>query len=571
MLVGWDVPVEMDDGLVLRADVFRPMGDGQHPVLLSYGPYGKDVHFADHAPGPWESLAANYPDSRRDSSHAYQCWELPDPERWVPDGYVCVRVDSRGAGRSPGFLDPWSERETRDLYDCIEWAGTQGWSNGRVGLNGVSYYSMNQWQVAALNPPHLAAMCAWEGASDIYRELFYHGGILSTFAHHWYTRLVAGRQHGLGVRGPRSRVTGALATGPASLTPEALAANRSDFLSDAASHPLFDEYWRSRVPDLAKIEVPLLAAGNWGGQGLHLRGGVEGYMKAGSTHKWLEIHGAQHWAHFYTDYGVALQKRFFGHFLKGEDTGWDSQPPVVLQVRHPGERFEERSEQEWPPARTEMTRRYLHPSGDLVTEAPEDEQTVTYEALGEGITFLTPPLKQQLEITGHPRAKIWLSSDTNDADVFLILRVFAADMSEVTFIGSNDPHTPIAHGWLRASHRTIDADGYPHRPHHPHSDRAFLEPGDVYELDVEIWPTSIVVPAGYRIGLSLRGRDYVSPRASPQPVPLPGTGTSQGFEGVGPFRHIAPENRSDRAFHGEHTIHWSRTRASFIDLPVIPR
>jgi len=122
----------------------------------------------------------------------------------VPDGYACVRVDSRGAGCSPGNLDVWSERETQDLYLCIEWAGTQHWSNGKVGINGISYYAMNQWTVGALRPPHLSAMCIWEGSSDYYRELCRHGGILSDFLNSWHPRQVASVQHGVGTRGARS-------------------------------------------------------------------------------------------------------------------------------------------------------------------------------------------------------------------------------------------------------------------------------------------------------------------------------------------------------------------------------
>ena len=101
------------------------------------------------------------------STNKYQNWEVVDPEKWVPDGYVCVRVDSRGTGRSPGHVDHFSPRETRDFYDCIEWAGAQPWSSGKVGLNGISYYGINQWQVASLQPPHLAAMCIWEGCGRL--------------------------------------------------------------------------------------------------------------------------------------------------------------------------------------------------------------------------------------------------------------------------------------------------------------------------------------------------------------------------------------------------------------------
>jgi uncharacterized protein len=157
MTIEWDAPIEADDGTVLRADVFRPTAPGTYPVILSYGPYGKGRPFQDRRARAYQKMVADYPEVAEGTSEAYQVWELVDPEKWVPDGYVCVRVDSRGAGRSPGFLDPFSERETRDMYGCIEWAGTQPWSNGKVGLCGISYFAVNAWRVAAKRPPHLAA------------------------------------------------------------------------------------------------------------------------------------------------------------------------------------------------------------------------------------------------------------------------------------------------------------------------------------------------------------------------------------------------------------------------------
>ena len=199
----------------------------------------------------------------------------------MPDGYVCVRVDSRGAGRSPGFIDHFSPRETRDFYDCIEWAGVQPWSNGKVGLNGVSYYGINQWHVASLQPPHLAAMCIWEGAADWYRDMTHHGGILCTFWANWYDMQVKTVQYGLGERGPRSRITGELVCGDETLSDDELAANRCDFGDEILAHPLDDEYHKARSPDWDKVTVPFLSAANWGGQGLHPRGNFEGFVRAG--------------------------------------------------------------------------------------------------------------------------------------------------------------------------------------------------------------------------------------------------------------------------------------------------
>src|SRR2546426_509836 len=198
MKIDWDVPITLADGLVLRADVFRPVDAGKYPVIISYGPYGKWLHFEDLYTDQWRRMAEQHPDVVEGSTNKYQNWEVVDPEKWVPDGYALVRVDSRGAGWSPGLIDVWSPRETRDLFECIDWAAAQPWSTGKVGLCGISYYAINQWQVSGLQPPHLTAMIPWEGMADFYRDMNYHGGILSEFAGKWYPRQVSTVQYGLG-------------------------------------------------------------------------------------------------------------------------------------------------------------------------------------------------------------------------------------------------------------------------------------------------------------------------------------------------------------------------------------
>jgi putative CocE/NonD family hydrolase len=248
MRIEWDVPISMNDEIVLRADVFRPTAEGHYPVLLTYGPYAKGLAFQEGYAKIWEILARDHPDVTADSTNKYQNWEVCDPEKWVPEGYVCVRIDSRGAGRSPGFIEHFSPREARDYYDCIEWAGVQSWSNGKVGLSGVSYYAMNQWQVASLQPPHLAAMCMWEGAADWYRDSTHHGGIKSTFWDVWYPVQVKTIQYGLGERGYRSKVHGDLVSGPETLSEEVLVKNRADFGELILAHPFYDRYFEDRAP-----------------------------------------------------------------------------------------------------------------------------------------------------------------------------------------------------------------------------------------------------------------------------------------------------------------------------------
>jgi hypothetical protein len=568
MHIDWNVPIEMDDGLVLRADVFRPVKVGKFPVILTYGPYAKNLAFQDGYPSAWQRMVDKHPDVTAGSTNAYQNWEVVDPEKWVPHDYVCVRVDSRGTGCSPGFIDHFSPRETKDFHDCIEWAGVQPWSSGKVGLNGISYYGINQWHVASLQPPHLAAICVWEGAADWYRDMTHHGGILSTFWENWYDMQVKTVQYGAGERGKRSRVHGELVCGPETLSEEELARNRADFGADIAAHPMDDAYHKARSPQWDKITVPVFTAANWGGQGLHPRGNFEGFTRAASKQKWLEAHGIEHWTHFYTDYGREQQLKFFDRFLHGKDTGWGKQPKVHLQVRHPGERFVGRAESEWPLKRTKWTKFYLDPkSMALTTKKPSGNVKLSFAAMGDGLTFLTPPLAEETEITGPSALKLFASSSTADADFFIVLRVFTGDMKEIVFQGAIDPHTPVAQGWLRASHRKLDKTlSTPYRPYHTHDERQPLKKGQAVELDVEIWPTSIAVPAGHRIGLAVRGKDYIYGGGSGGKL----SNFKNELTGCGPFLHDDPRDRPKALFDGVTTLHFGPAKAPYVLLPVIP-
>lgn len=568
MRAAFDIAVPMDDGATMYADLYLPEAEGRYPVLLSYGPYAKGLHFADGYGSAWDIMIRNKPEVLEGTSSLYQSWELVDPEKWVPDGYAVLRVDSRGAGASPGFLDVWSERETQDLYDCIEWAGVQPWSSGKVGLAGISYYAVNQWQVAALQPPHLAAMAVWEGFSDFYRDCVRHGGIMSTFLANWYDMQVKTVQYGYGERGHRSRVTGELVCGTETLSDEELAANRADLGREMRARRFVDDFYRVRTGQFERIETPLLSSGNWGGNGLHLRGNIEGFLRSASEQKWLEMHGNTHWIEFYADYGIALQKRFFGHFLKGEETGWAEQPRVLLQIRHPGERFEPRAEDEWPIARTQWTKLFLDlDTRALATEPPAGEATAGFEALGDGLEFRSAPLDQDTEITGPLAARLNVSSSTADADVFLVLKVLDPEGREVTFYGALDPHTPIAQGWLRASHRKLDpALSTFWRPYHSHDEAQPLVAGEIVALDIEIWPTCIIAPKGSRLVLEVRGKDYVHDGPSGGKLSY----MKNAFTGCGPFLHDDPDDRNLSVYGGTTTLHSGAGRENFLLVPIVP-
>ena len=183
------------------------------------------------------------------------------------------------------------------------------------------------------------------------------------------------------------------------------------------------------------------------------------------------------------------------------------------------------------------------------------------------MTFSTPPLEQETEITGPVAAKLFVSSSTTDADLFLALRVFAPDGKEVVFQGALDPNTPIGLGWLRASHRRLDPElSTEYRPYHAHDRAEPLRPGEVYELDVEIWPTCIVVPAGYTVALTVRGKDYEYGGELDEFART----FHYSSRGVGPFTHTNPQDRPPDVFGGRVTLHAGGSRGSYLLLPIIP-
>jgi hypothetical protein len=289
-------------------------------------------------------------------------------------------------------------------------------------------------------------------------------------------------------------------------------------------------------------------------------------MHAASQEKYLEVHGHEHWTLFYTDWGVKLQRRFFDWYLKGEGDWAETQAPVTLQVRYAGEKFVERAEQEFPLARTEWTKLYLD-NGDsgLTWEEPGEETAVTYQAFGEGLTFLTPAYEEEQEITGPMSCRLWISNSTSDTDLFLALRLLDPDGKEVTWHGANEPKAPLSLGWLRASHRKLDEEkSTPWMPYHPHQEEEPLTPGELYPLDIEIWTTSIVIEPGYQLALTVLGRDWDHGQGA--------VGSHIGIEmhGSGLWNHDDPSERPAEIYDVEVTVHTGGKHQSYLLVPVIP-
>ena len=179
------------------------------------------------------------------------------------------------------------------------------------------------------------------------------------------------------------------------------------------------------------------------------------------------------------------------------------------------------------------------------------ESLVSYEALGAGVDFSTDPFEQEIEFCGFVTARLWVSSSTADMDIFATLRVFDSEGKEVTFTGAHE-QTVMAKGWLRVSHRKVDTKRtLPHRVFHAHDEIQKIKPSEVYSVDVEIWPTSMVFPKGYRLVLTLQGRDFEIPG-----VP-------------GRMLHNHPEDRNPVEFGGVNTLSTGGIHESYLLMPVI--
>lgn len=515
LIIERDVAVPMRGGLKLFADVFRPAGADAVPAIVCSAPFGKHPHidlkttFAG-SDIPFEKLSPE------------TTFEVFDPIRWAKEGFAICVVDGPGNWYSEGTARFFSGDEAQAGYDTVEWFAGRPWCNGRVGWGGVSYYGMTAWSVAALQPPNLAAILPWCAASDIYRECVFTGGIpLGPLTHNWM--LITG--FGLG--------------------------EVEDMEAGWREHPMFDEYWRSRVADWSKVVVPTYAATEWSNN-LHLRGTLEAWKHLGSTHKYLDVSGGKEWAEFYSEWAFERQRAFFGEFLKGERNGVTNWAPVRIAMRRNDQSWSFREEKAWPLERVRYSKLFLDAvHGTLVETPPAEAAETHYLSTDESQRAIFDfRFDKHTEITGHCKLRLWIATDlANDADLFVGIEKLDRDGREVPFIYSqmyNDG--PAAFGWLRASHRELDqARSTPEQPHHTHERCRWLVHGIPVPVDIEIWPTSIVFEPDETLRLVVQGSEIHK---------VPGAGFA--------LRHWPLHND------GHHIIHSGGAFDSHLLLPIVP-
>ena len=573
-----DVRIPLRNGLYVLADVFRPDKEGKFPVIMNCGPYGRAFYhhsicsqadFLAHEEMEERYFLGN-PDGLVFENH-----ETVNTAVWVPADYVVIRVDGPGSGKNPGKLAPWGIETAEAFRDAIEWAADQPWTNGHVGLWGMSYYAMSQHAAASLKPRGLKAMVAIGTDIDMYEEVAYTGGILNAeFFSHWYRNgvlpPVCGTPDEVGFtdlvrRAPFKDSDPAAAFGP-----------RSTVFMNA---------------DISSVQVPLwVVACTTHVAHFHQLGSSEAYLSTPTPNKKIDF--LEDWfTKPYSRWAVADHMAFFDHWLKGVQNGIMERPPVRLEIRAGNGCSVLQDEQEWPIARTQYQRWHFDASpsewpGDehrpdflrLSTTAPTASARATYSAevpiecrsgppsalmaikppsaslaWKTGVSFISEPVAEDTVLAGYGKAGLWVSSTTEDMDIFLGIRIIDAQGQEVdyagpTTMGLRATHYPLMKGWLKVSHRQVDearTTVYTVKHTHLKSDHAPLVPDAPVMVEIEIIPTAALIKRGHRIRVDIQPFD--------------------GFDHG--TRHFYDPTYHDRA---QNTIWTGPGHPGYVQLPVVP-
>lgn len=478
-----DVHIPTRDGSYLSANVYMPSYEGAFPALLSLHPARKDV-LCKNGYMHIQLRFARQPGTISFSDET--SFEAPDPDFWVANGYVVINIDKRGFGLSPKGASPqkfFDQEEIENLYDAVEWAGVQPWSNGNVGLLGVSYLAINQYKVAAMNPPHLKAICPWEGVSDLYKDWFYPGGVRED----GFTPFFSGRIQKFGYA--------------------------MDLRKEQVEHETRDDWWKSFVADYEKITVPMLNCVSFASQMMHTRGSQRVHQRAGSEHKWLYTHRSGEWTAYYSTEVNALMLKFFDYFLKGIDNGMLEHPKVRLEIREFGHEVKEvRYEDQWPPKNASWTPFYLDGQHGSLSESADRPDSEASFALAKDSLHYSYTFDRDTEIVGPMKLTLYIALEgCDDANLFAGIQKFHGG-KEVNFDGTygfpNDIVTKTAQ--RVALRRVNESLSMPYSPEHDFDTLQPLEAGEIAKMELQFEPSATFFRKGDELRLVLQGRYFIS-------------------------------------------------------------
>jgi putative CocE/NonD family hydrolase len=503
-----DTKIAMSDGIVLNCDIWRPESCEKFPAILGFHCYHAGGQTGPIKPTAISTAQWRHPGQERTNASL----ESGDPTFFARRGYIHVVCNARGTGKSEGkwhFLGP---QEVQDVCEVIAWLAEQPWCDGNVAMFGVSYFAQIQLLVAQRNPPQLKTIfCPW-GTSDHYRDLVYHGGILSykwpigwsaTSLTYSNCRPENQSKKELGEVAFKEALAGMLANDDIKAVAE-LAAILGDpetgtnpFVVDLVLHPLFDEFWQDRAVDYSKIKIPAYIGADWGCVGIHLPAAFRSWEQLDVPKKMIigppvyldrPVYQLQHEA-----------VRWFDYWIKGTDTAIMDEPPIRLFIMGTGEW---KHANDWPLPETRWTPFFLHENGLL-----SEHEHWSYEGsdsfedspwMRGALQYATPPLVENTEIAGPIALKLFAA--TTDTDAHWIVSLLEIDAAGKEAL--------LTKGWLKASHRELDpGKSKPWEPIHRHTKSEPLVPGQIYEFDIKIIPTGILFKAGSRIALRIRCAD----------------------------------------------------------------
>ncbi|MDM8268714.1 CocE/NonD family hydrolase [Barnesiella viscericola] len=469
ILLERDVPIRLRDGVTIYADVFRPVGDEACPALLAWSPYGKEIggQMLDDVP-----MRSGVPLS---ATSGLEKFEGPDPAYWVAHGYAIVNPDKRGAYMSEGNLLYWGHEDALDGCDVIDWIASQKWSNGKVGMTGNSWLTVSQWFIAAERPEHLAAIAPWEGFCDHYRESGTRGGI------------------------------------PAPEFPEMIAetfASAHGMLEDQprmiVERPFMCDYWEDKAARVENIEIPAYVVASYTNS-VHTHGSFAGFRRMASKEKWLRVHNTSEWFDYYTPENVEDLRRFFDHYLKGIDNGWEQTPRVRLSVLNPGGTdIVGRAEEDFPLARTQYHKLYLSAADSaLLTSLPADQAVSEYQSdsARHEVTYRYR-MERPTEITGYMKLHLWVSApDHDDMDLAVRVEKLSRDGQPLPDRTGN---LIAATGLMRVSMRQLDETRSTEaEPYYTFTTEQKLKPGEIVPVEIEIWPMGLYFDEGEILQLTV--------------------------------------------------------------------
>lgn len=505
--IAWerDVPVTLRDGAVIYTDVFRPTDDKEkYPALIAWSPYGKLCGSVNIDTLPFR---AGIP---LGATSGYETFEGPDPAYWCNHGYAILTPDIRGVMMSEGHFAWWGTQGAKDGYDFIEWVAGQRWCNCRTALTGNSQLAIMQWFIAALNPPHLAAIAPWEGLNDLYRNDIFCGGIKD----YGFNDYIISETYG------NNRI--------------------EDIPAMADKYPLFNSYWDDKLAKAENIEVPAAyVVASWTNP-IHTRGTLQSWCELNIKDKWLRIHNTMEWPDYYTPKYYEDLRRFFDHYLKGVDNGWENTPKVRLSILDPGGMDTvDHIEEDFPLPQTRFTKLYLDAENSSLTlSPPKNESKARYRADDEkGKAVFKMRFKRDTEMVGFSKLRLWVEAEGNDdMDLFVWLQKLDRRGGLLSHIPILLPkpvqlfiRTAFRHGLLknkiprsmtytgpygkqRLSLRKLDEDkSTPAEPYYPFGEVQPLKPGQIVPVDIALWPTGMRYHAGEQLRVLVAGYNMRGP------------------------------------------------------------